>query len=169
VVVVLADFGVEGVLDRFGQVEPKILFCADGYRYAGREHDSLDRVAEIAASCRNCARSSSCRICARSPTSAQFPKAVLLEEWQRRFQPGTIPFAQLPFDHPLYILFTSGTTGQPKCIVHSAGGALLSASRCTSCSSTCAGRPVLLLHDDELGHVEPAVRGPCRRSERDAL
>src|SRR5688500_4848029 len=55
------------------------------------------------------------------------PKAVVLEEWLRRYTPGDIAFAQLPFDHPVYILFTSGTTGKPKCIVHGAGGSLLQA------------------------------------------
>jgi acetoacetyl-CoA synthetase len=121
------DFGVEGVLDRFGQIEPKALFCADGYRYNGEGHDSLERVA---------------RLVERLPTLrkvvvvphldarvdvSDIPKAVALEEWLRRYTPGDIAFAQLPFDHPVYILFTSGTTGKPKCIVHGAGGTLLQA------------------------------------------
>ena len=121
------DFGVEGVLDRFGQIEPKALFCADGYRYNGEGHDSLERVA---------------RLVQRLPTLrkvvvvphldarvdvSDIPKAVVLEEWLRRYTPGDIAFAQLPFDHPVYILFTSGTTGKPKCIVHGAGGTLLQA------------------------------------------
>jgi acetoacetyl-CoA synthetase len=121
------DFGVEGVLDRFGQIEPKALFCADGYRYNGEGHDSLERVA---------------RLVERLPTLrkvvvvphldarvdvSDIPKAVVLEEWLRRYTPGDIAFAQLPFDHPVYILFTSGTTGKPKCIVHGAGGTLLQA------------------------------------------
>jgi acetoacetyl-CoA synthetase len=121
------DFGVEGVLERFGQIEPKALFCADGYRYNGEGHDSLERVA---------------RLVERLPTLrkvvvvphldarvdvSDIPKAVVLEEWLRRYTPGDIAFAQLPFDHPVYILFTSGTTGKPKCIVHGAGGTLLQA------------------------------------------
>ncbi len=56
---------------------------------------------------------------------SDIPKAVLLEEWLRRYAPGEITYAQMPFDHPAYILFSSGTTGAPKCIVHSVGGALL--------------------------------------------
>jgi len=120
------DFGVAGVLDRFGQIEPKILFCADGYRYAGREHDSLGRVAEIAGRLPTLRKVVVVPHLRARPELNGIPKAVLLEEWLRRYQPGPIPYVQLPFDHPLYILFTSGTTGKPKCIVHGAGGSLLS-------------------------------------------
>ena len=119
------DFGVEGVLDRFGQIDPKVLFVADGYRYAGREHDVLERVAEIAGKLPGLRRVVVVPNLRARPDIADIPKAVLLEEWLRKFSPEAIKFAQMPFDHPAYILFTSGTTGKPKCIVHSAGGALL--------------------------------------------
>ncbi len=115
-----------GVLDRFGQIEPKVLFCADGYRYNGEEHDSLERVA---ADRRQAAERAQGRGGAaprrRSPTSRTCRRPCVLDEWLRRYTPGDIDFAQLPFDHPVYILFTSGTTGKPKCIVHGAGGTLL--------------------------------------------
>ena len=119
------DFGVDGVVERFGQIEPKVLFCADGYRYHGQEHDTLERVRGIVE------RLPTLRKAVVVPTLdahvdvSDVPKAVRLDEWLRRYTAGAIAFAQLPFDHPVYILFSSGTTGKPKCIVHGAGGALL--------------------------------------------
>src|SRR6266436_5834299 len=119
------DFGVDGVVERFGQFEPKVLFCADGYRYNGQEHDTLERVREIVE------RLPTLRKAVVVPTLdehvdvSDVPKAVRVDEWLRRYTAGAIALAQLPFDHPVYILFTSGTTGKPKCIVHGAGGALL--------------------------------------------
>ncbi|MCD6041880.1 MAG: acetoacetyl-CoA synthetase [Burkholderiales bacterium] len=119
------DFGVDGVLDRFGQIEPKVLFCTDGYRYNGQEHETLERVREIAE------RLPTVRKVVVVPhldphvDVSDVPKAVRLDEWLRRYTPGDIAYAQLPFNHPVFILFTSGTTGKPKCIVHGAGGTLL--------------------------------------------
>jgi acetoacetyl-CoA synthetase len=119
------DFGVDGVLERFGQIEPKVLFCADGYRYNGEEHDSLERVREIAEKLPTVRRIVVVPHLDPQVDVSDVPKAVRLDEWLRRYTPGDIAFAQLPFDHPVYILFTSGTTGKPKCIVHGAGGSLL--------------------------------------------
>ena len=121
------DFGVDGVLERFGQIEPKVLFCADGYRYNGETHSSLERVREIAEQLPSLRKVVVVPHLDPRADVSEVPKALALEEWLRRYMPGNIAFAQLPFDHPVYILFTSGTTGKPKCIVHGAGGTLLQA------------------------------------------
>jgi acetoacetyl-CoA synthetase len=121
------DFGVDGVIDRFGQIEPKVLFVADGYLYNGKPHDVLERVREIAERLPSLRKVVVVPYLEARPDIDDLPKAVLLEEWLRRHTPGDIAWAQLPFDHPVYILFTSGTTGKPKCIVHGAGGTLLAA------------------------------------------
>src|SRR4051812_378097 len=121
------DFGVEGVLERFGQIEPKLLFCADGYRYDGEEHGSLERVREIVEQLPTVRKVVVVPHLDPKVDVSEVPKAVTLDEWLRRYTAGSIEFAQLPFDHPVFILFTSGTTGKPKCIVHGAGGTLLQA------------------------------------------
>jgi acetoacetyl-CoA synthetase len=119
------DFGVDGVLERFGQIEPKVLFCADGYRYNGEEFDSLERAREIAEKLPSVRKVVVAPHLDAQVDVSDVPKAVRLDEWLRRHQPGDIAFAQMPFDHPVFILFSSGTTGKPKCIVHGAGGSLL--------------------------------------------
>ena len=121
------DFGVEGVLERFGQIEPKVLFCADGYRYNGEEHSSLERMREIVEQLPTVRKVVVVPHLDPKVDVSDIPKAVTLDEWLRRYTAGSIEFAQLPFDHPVFILFTSGTTGKPKCIVHGAGGTLLQA------------------------------------------
>jgi acetoacetyl-CoA synthetase len=121
------DFGVDGVLERFGQIEPKVLFCADGYRYNGETHDSLERVAQLVEKLPSVRKVVVVPHLDPRVDVSEIPRAVALDEWLRRHTPGNIAFAQLPFDHPVFILFTSGTTGNPKCIVHGAGGTLLQA------------------------------------------
>ena len=120
------DFGVAGVLDRFGQIEPKVLFATDGYRYNGKRHGMLEKIAEIAQALPSLEKTVIVPYgdeAVEPPES--IPGAVLLDDFTEGLKPAHIDFARLPFAHPLFILFTSGTTGKPKCIVHSQGGALL--------------------------------------------
>jgi acetoacetyl-CoA synthetase len=119
------DFGTDGVLDRFGQTGPKLLFCADGYLYNGKAHDSLARVREMAARLPGVRRVVVVPHFSARPEVSGIANALRYADWVAPYAPGPIAYEQLPFDHPLYILFTSGTTGKPKCIVHGAGGTLL--------------------------------------------
>ncbi|MCH7813879.1 MAG: acetoacetate--CoA ligase, partial [Planctomycetes bacterium] len=118
------DFGINGVMDRFGQIEPKVLFAADGYFYNGKTIDSLDRVKGITQRIASLERVVVVPYAHDTPDLTGLDKAVLFADF---LTPSAEPleFAQLPFDHPLYIMYSSGTTGMPKCIVHGAGGTLI--------------------------------------------
>ena len=120
------DFGFQGVMDRFGQVEPKVLFAADGYYYNGKLHDSLAKVRQLAEEIENLEHVVVVELMALKADISGIKKAVHYRQWQGDFADTVeIEFAQLPFNHPLYIMYSSGTTGVPKCIVHGAGGTLL--------------------------------------------
>ncbi|MCH7487954.1 MAG: acetoacetate--CoA ligase [Proteobacteria bacterium] len=123
------DFGVRGVLDRFGQIEPKVLFAADGYFYNGRTYDTLPKLGEIAQALPSVSRVVVVPYTRDDPDIAGIPNAVMVRDFLGSHRPGDIDFVQVPFDQPLYILFTSGTTGVPKCIVHGVGGTLLQHTR----------------------------------------
>jgi acetoacetyl-CoA synthetase len=119
------DFGVQGVLDRFGQIEPRILITADGYAYGGRTHDSLGKAAEVARALPTVEHVVIVPFAGHAIRLDAVPNGVLWDDFTARQQGVTLTFERLPFDHPLYILYSSGTTGIPKCIVHGAGGTLL--------------------------------------------
>ncbi len=114
------DFGIKGVLDRFGQIEPRILFTADGYFYNGKTFDSLERISGILKELPSVEKLVVIPYVAEKPET----DGVLFDDFMAD-EGGEIEFEQLPFDHPLYIMYSSGTTGVPKCIVHGAGGTLL--------------------------------------------
>ena len=119
------DFGVRGVVDRFGQIGPKVLFTADGYFYNGKRHDSLDRVGEIVAAIPEIEHVVVVPYTQSDADLARVPRARDLEAFTAGASPGDIEFERLPFDHPLFIMYSSGTTGVPKCMVHGAGGTLI--------------------------------------------
>jgi acetoacetyl-CoA synthetase len=128
------DFGVQGVLDRFGQIEPKVLIACDGYYYNGKAIDISDKLAEAAAQLPSVALVIVVPYLGQDKAVVQGLNAALVHTgrraltWDdavRSLPQAALAFERLPFSHPLYVLFSSGTTGMPKCIVHSAGGTLL--------------------------------------------
>ena len=119
------DFGVQGVLDRFGQIEPRVLFAADGYFYNGKSLDIRAKLAQILDALASVEHAIVVPYVAEAPSLDGLPGSVSLADFADGFEPGDIDFERLPFDHPVYILYSSGTTGAPKCIVHGAGGTLL--------------------------------------------
>jgi len=119
------DFGIKGVLDRFGQIKPKVLFAADGYFFKGNRLDSLERISNIMKELPSIERVVVVPYTQEDPDISSIPNAVLYKDFKFQESALEIEFEQLPFDHPLYIMYSSGTTGLPKCMVQSAGGILI--------------------------------------------
>lgn len=123
------DFGIQGVLDRFGQIKPKVLIAADGYFYNGKEIDNLARISEIASKLPTLEKTIvvpylRCNT-GVAATLLGIDSSILYSDFSNSFKPKEITFEPTPFNHPLYIMFSSGTTGIPKCIVHGVGGTLI--------------------------------------------
>ncbi len=119
------DIGPGGVLDRFGQIEPRVLFTVDGYFYKTKAFSSLSNAAEIAKGIPSLEKVVVASYTEEEPDITDIPNSVYFEDFLSKESGLEIQFEQLPFDHPVFIMFSSGTTGKPKCLVQGAGGILL--------------------------------------------
>ncbi len=117
------DFGAQAAIDRLGQIEPKVLFICDGHQYQGKIHSGAEKISQLTSAITSLIQVVVCPNIDENTDLSGIAKAMY---WKDFVKPATqCEFVYLPFDHPLYILFSSGTTGKPKCIIHGAGGTLL--------------------------------------------
>ncbi|HEY0835052.1 MAG TPA: acetoacetate--CoA ligase [Azospirillum sp.] len=119
------DFGAQGIIDRFGQIEPKVLFAPDAYWYNGKAHDVRGKVKEVLEQLPTVTHAVIVPYVAEGADLSGIRNGVGYRDFLGARQPAEPTFERLPFNHPLFILYSSGTTGKPKCIVHGAGGTLL--------------------------------------------
>jgi len=118
------DFGIDGVVDRLGQIQPRVMFCSAAYSYNGKTHDCLDKVKHIVNAIPSIEKTIVVPYVNPDAKLKKIRSAVWLDEFIDK-DVTEIDFVRLPFDHPVYIMYSSGTTGVPKCITHGAGGTLI--------------------------------------------
>jgi len=119
------DFGAQGLLDRIGQIEPKVLIAVDGYYYSGKKIDCLKKVREVQPRVKGLQHTIIVPFVDKDPDLKDLKDTVTASSFTAALTPKNIAFARVAFNHPLFIMFSSGTTGPPKCIVHGHGGTLL--------------------------------------------
>ncbi len=119
------DFGAQGVIDRFGQIEPKVLVCVDGYYYGGKTIDCLGKIKDIQPALNGLQKTIVIPFVNDEPDLSGLTNAMTDEQYVGGYEPHLMTFERFDFNHPLFIMFSSGTTGVPKCIVHGHGGTLI--------------------------------------------
>jgi acetoacetyl-CoA synthetase len=119
------DFGAQGLIDRFAQIEPKILIAVDGYFYTGKSIDCLEKIGDVQNAIPDLVQTIIVPFVNEAPEVDGLQEVVLMTDILSRYSPQEIDFEKVSFNHPLFIMFSSGTTGVPKCIVHGHGGTLL--------------------------------------------
>ena len=149
------DFGAGSVVDRFAQIEPKVLFAVDGYRYNGRDFDRLDVVAGLEAEMPTLERTVVLPYLDSAPDLGRLAKGMSWDDLLAAGEGAELEFERVPFDHPLWVLYSSGTTGLPKAIVQGHGGILLEQLKKLNLHVDLQrGRPALLVHHHRLDDVE---------------
>ncbi|MBI4788125.1 MAG: acetoacetate--CoA ligase [Chloroflexi bacterium] len=184
------DIGPQAALDRLGQVEPTVLFTADGYFYKGKRFDTIPNAAQLAQGIPSLKQVIVVSYAAENPDIRSIPNAVHWSDFMAKETQPVLEFDQLPFDHPVYIMFSSGTTGKPKCMVQSAGGVLIGQLReqllqtdlkredrmlyITSCSwmmwnwmlSALAVGATVVLYDGNPAYPDPAAMWKIAQDEK---